>query len=188
MIKFVFHGGATRKPLEGNKRFFAEMVRGLREPIKILNVYFAREESRWNEAMEDDKQNFRNAAPNIKMEFSLANPESFVTQVKDVGVVYVRGGSTPLLKKAFEPFSQFLTLLDGKVYGGSSAGADVLAKYYCSRESDEILEGLGLLPIKVFPHYDESEREKLEKLKAWKEDLPTYTIAEGEYFIYKNRF
>ncbi len=184
MTKFIFHGGATRKPTEGNRKFFAEMAKGLSEPVRILLVYFAREEKEWAELSENDKQNFHNASPTIKMEFSLANSDNFIDQVKNADVIYVRGGVTPRLQEVLKKFPNLLELLDEKVYGGSSAGMNVLARYFYSFNFNEIREGLGLLPIKTFPHYDDTKHGKLQQLKDYKEDLPTYTIKEGEYFIY----
>lgn len=185
MTKFILHGGATLEPLPGNKQFFVEMVKGLAEPVKVLLVYFARGQSRWPEAFEEDEGNFKNSTPGLDMEFIIADPDpkKFAELVKKAGVIYFRGGRTAMLQEVLKHALNFKELPDRKIYGGESAGANVLAKYYYSGENQAIKEGLGILPIKVITHYDESKQDKLEELKKTGEDLPVYALREGEYQI-----
>ncbi len=155
MTTFILHGGATRQDTDGNRKFFAELVRGgVAQPVKILLVFFAAEEKRWQELFEDGKRRFADASPGIKKEFTLAQPGMFAQQVRNADVIYVHGGTTRRLKEVLAtiPNLNLSQLLDGKVYGGSSAGANILAKYSYSSTYADLEEGLGLLPIKVIPH------------------------------------
>ncbi len=152
---------------------------------KFLLVYFAREPATWQEAFTDDQGNFAAAAPGLKIEFVVADPDpaKFAEQAKWADVIYVRGGKTVMLKDVLKNIPDFKGLIERKIYAGSSAGATVLAKHYYSTTDDVIREGLGILPIKVMPHYNESKQDKLEELKGTGQDLPIYTIREGEYKI-----
>ncbi len=76
---------------------------------------------------------------------------------------------------------------------GTSAGADAISKYYCVLKTRRVGNGLGLLPIKFIPHwksdYSDDEvsdinwDEELKKLKDYQEELPIYTLAEGEFKV-----
>lgn len=56
MTKFILHGGRTSKPVVSNKRFFREIVKSLKEPVKILMVCFAKEKNEWEESFEKDRE------------------------------------------------------------------------------------------------------------------------------------
>ena len=55
-------------------------------------------------------------------------------------------------------------------------------------------EGFGLLPIKFIPHWRSNSGiddylnfdwdEGLQDLKDYREDLPVYTLAEGEFMVF----
>lgn len=65
-----------------------------------------------------------------------------------------------------------------------------IAKYSHALEQDKFIEGLGLLPIKVIAHwktdiYEVDWDRALKEIKEYKEDLPVYTLAEGEFVVIK---
>ncbi len=121
----------------------------------------------------------------------LADPEKFAQQVDWADVVYLTGGFTDVLNSALKKDTRWLQYLEGKTIGGTSAGADVLGKYFYNLDTLVLGDGLGLLPIKVIPHWcsdynapnidwDKAETE----LKAYKEDLPLVTLREGEFKVF----
>lgn len=183
MTKFILHGGYTSTPSIHNTNFFKEMVKGLSEPVKILNVYFAAEKGKWQELFEDDKNKFSSFNPGIKMEFTLASDDmdTLIGQIKSTDVVYIRGGRELLVYEIFRKIENLKELFDGKVVGGSSAGAYVLSKYFYSNSRDSIQEGTGVLPIKCFAHYSDEKADKLQMLKEYGEKLEIYTIPDTEF-------
>lgn len=185
MAKYILHGGRTSIPSEDNKQFFNEMITGLEEPITVLCVYFARNRDEWLKLFEQDKIVFSKASPHKKYRFSLAedNKEKFIQQIKITDIVYIRGGRTALLAEALRNVKDLKDLFKDKIIGGSSAGANILSKYYYSISEDCIREGLGILPIKVFCHYSKDKVEKLNKLKNYNEDLKVYTIPEQKSIV-----
>ncbi len=82
--------------------------------------------------------------------------------------------------------------LEGKTVAGSSAGANMLSKYFYGLDDLGLWEGSGSVPVKVLVHYrsdynapnidwDKAEAE----LKAYKEDLPLVTLHEGEFRVFE---
>ena len=185
MTKFILHGGYTSTPSIHNTNFFKEMVKGLSEPVKILNVYFAAQKEKWQELFEDDKKKFTEFNPGIQMEFIMASDDmdTLIGQIKSTDVVYIRGGRELLVYEIFKKIENLKELFDGKVVGGSSAGAYVLSKYFYSNNRDEIMEGTGVLPVKCFAHYSDEKADNLQMLKEYGEELEIYTIPDTEFVV-----
>ena len=190
MTKYLLHGGVDKNKkdqyFELNADYFHEGVKGLTH-AKILAVYFARKESdaEIDAMFANDKHCFQDHSPQVQMEFAKAskNPDEFRKQLAWAGVVYVIGGDSKLLLDQIKLTPDFKSLIHGKVYMGSSAGANIAAKYFFSGTYQELIEGLGLVPIKVIPHWDVSQAEAEEKLKSTGEDLPIYKIPKYKFII-----
>ncbi|MBI2355820.1 MAG: Type 1 glutamine amidotransferase-like domain-containing protein [Candidatus Doudnabacteria bacterium] len=185
MTKYILHGGATRKPVESNKQFFREILARLPQKVKVLLVYFAREENEYEIKFEDDKHNFHSNSPDKIIDIEIANSDLEILrrQIANSDVIYVRGGNTQPLLEKMKQLPDFADLIKDKVYAGSSAGMYLVSKYYYSNDRKRIEHGLGILPIKVFAHWDESKLDKLKQLENFGEDLPIYKLAEGEYTV-----
>ncbi len=185
MTKFILHGGATSLPIKENELFFKEILRGLRSPIRLLIIYFSREETEWPKLLKQDRPKFKLAAGKRKVEIILAskNLSGFDNQLKNADAIYMRGGDTLKLRRALSKVKNFKRLLKGKVVAGSSAGAYVLAKYFYSNNLKRFMKGFGILPIKVFGHYTNDQKNILEKFKKHKENLKTYAIEEGKFVV-----
>lgn len=186
MTKYILHGGATRRfELEGNRGFFKEILADLPQKVKVLLIYFAREEKEIPENFMDDKNNFQSTSPNRQIEFQVAqeNPLEFKEQIKWADAIYVRGGNTQKLLAKINQSPDFADLIKGKVYAGSSAGMYLVCKHYYSNDRRQFEQGLGILPIKGLAHWDESKQDILEKLRNIGEDLPIYKVAEGQFIV-----
>lgn len=133
-----------------------------------------------------NKKNCLEALPQKHVEFLLAkeNPEKFLDQVHEADVIYFGGGNDEVLKKFLEqvPLSILVQHFERKVIAGSSAGANVLAKYYFTNDRQRVDEGLGILPIKTICHYTEEKEARLEELEAYKEQLTSFALPE-DYFV-----
>ncbi len=82
-----------------------------------------------------------------------ATEENFINEVQGADVIYMRGGDTQKLKFTLDKHPDFTTVIKGKVVSGSSAGAYVLAKYYFSNSQNRVMDGCGLVPVRVVCHY-----------------------------------
>jgi peptidase E len=190
MTKYILHGGEISRPSVHNQNYFREMVKGLSEPVKILLVYFAREKNRWREFMDYDTEKFKVAANGKKVECILANnnPAKLLSQVKQSDIIYIIGGRDKALQKGFDSLEDLGKLFHGKVVAGSSAGANMLGRYYYDVENEKVEKGLDVIPIKILSHYkgskysgnDERRRERLEN---YGEDLKIYLLSETKYAV-----
>lgn len=190
MAKFILHGGGSKTWNEAERQEnYQEVAKvltsGFQSPIKVLLVYFARLPEFWDEKFVEDKVNFSNEVTGLDCALEVANPDpkSFEEQVKKSDIIFVRGGNTKLLMDAIQHTPNFGQLLKDKVYFGSSAGAYLVSKYYYSNDRHQIEEGLGILPIKCFAHWDESQQKSLKELKMYGEELPVTLLKEGEYKV-----
>lgn len=192
MTKFILHGGESGIPCESNDNYYKEIINSVVGPMKVLLVYFAVEKNRWVGLVQWHNDKFTEQANGKKIEFKVAtdNTEEFSRQLRWCDVVYIRGGSTPMLQSQFEKVPNFKELIKDKVVAGSSAGALVFAKYWYDQDYDKVFDGLDVLSVKMITHYlstgeyaATSGKDKLEKLKAHKEDLPIYAIPETEFVI-----
>jgi peptidase E len=183
-MKFILHGGATRNKelIESNRTFFFEMAKDFNEP-KILLVYFAKEPETYSTLYEQDAENFKQVYPKKIFSFTTATVENFGSQAKDSDIIYVRGGDTRRLIEKFKKINNLKEAINGKIYGGSSAGANAIVKYYFSFKLDKVEQGLGIIPIKTFPHWEESKQEKLALLQNTGGNLPVYKLKEGEFVV-----
>lgn len=194
MIKYILVGGYVHKAKDEGKAFCEELIKGInKKPVKILDCMFARKKEDWQESIDRDNIFFSKFIKDFELE--LADPDKFIQQVKNSDVIYLRGGYTSPLMESLSKDMNWIKELDGKVLAGTSAGADVIAKYYTVLKTHRVGDGLGLLPVKFIPHWksdysDDEVRdinwdEELEKLKSYKEDLPMYTLTEGEFVVFE---
>lgn len=188
MTKYILHGGNTHTKSEDNKKFFQEIVKDIPSPVNLLIVYFSREENEWQELLKDDKENFTSANPGKIINFVLASKDknTFINQVKEAKAIYMRGGETILLIDALKDIKNLKELFKDKVIAGSSAGAYVLSRYYIDSRN-EMGEGLGILPIKTFAHYNDARKDELDRLKSHNEKLTTYALEEGKFVVIEKK-
>lgn len=192
MTKYILAGGFVNKSKDGGRAFYEEFVKGINnKPVKILDCMFARPVEYWEETFKSDQNLLSQFIKDFELE--LATPEKFVEQVKNSNVIFIRGGHTQQLFKLLSQDTSWIQELDGKVLAGTSAGAEVIAKYYHVLSSSRTGDGFGLLPIKVIPHWKSKDFDEIPKnfdfdkalneLKEYKENLPVYTLAEGEFVV-----
>ncbi len=192
MTKYVLIGGYASKAADGGRAFAEELVEGFGEPVKFLDVMFARPEEEWAKSLETDKTFFATHLPHTKIEFKVADKKHFVEQAEWADVVNLRGGTTLLLRESLNEHPGWEKKLDGKTLAGSSAGANLMAKYYHGLNRLDVREGFGLVPVKVIVHW-KSETvppppgidwdTAYELLKNHGENLPILTLAEGEFKV-----
>ncbi len=187
MTKYILVGGYPNKTDDGGKALFSALVEGKTEPVKFLECLFSRDKDSWEKSFSDDKDYLDNNIDK-KIDIRYATEENFMEELKWADTVYFRGGETELLMERLSKQKGWEKLLDGKTIGGSSAGAYMLSKYYYDIVSLDIKNGLGITNTKVIVHVGSPEYKvewdkALKELKDYKENLPTYSLAEGEFKI-----
>jgi peptidase E len=192
MTKYILVGGYIHKAKDGGKAFCEELVRGINnKPIKILDCMFARPRDSWEEKIKEDNIFFSKFIKDFELELAL--PEIFAEQIKKSDVIFLRGGKTYPLLDIFNKNPNLIKELNDKVVAGTSAGGDVIAKYYGVGKTGRVNGvGLGLLPVKFIPHWKSDSSEYLNAdwegilkgLRNYKEELPIYALAEGEFKVF----
>jgi peptidase E len=184
--KYILHGGLAENTVF-KQDFYDEIIRDLpKKKIQILYVPFAKEKNKWQDAYQKHIEQFAKAFPRKEIEVILAdeNSETFLDQTHTADIIYLSGGNTVNILEVLQKIPQDILInhLNDKVVVGSSAGVNVLSKYYYSAHRQQIEEGLGILPIKVFCHYTEEKEPKLEELEAYREHLTSFALPE-DYFV-----
>lgn len=183
MTKYILHGGYTREENFDTDSFYREWTKGLDGKIKILLCYFAEFRDHY---FDEDNERLLENSRNKNFELEIADADNFRTQIKNSDVVYFRGGSITKLLSVLRNFPNLKSLLSGRIVIGSSAGTYALSKYYWNNDKKEIQDGLGILNIKSFCHYKDEDKENMQKLAEYKEDLPIITLPDYKWVtIYK---
>ena len=153
---------------------------------------FARPREVWVEFLEKEKAAFARHVPDKHCELSLADPSQFAEQVRAADTIYIVGGYTHTLVEILKHLRGWTNELDGKTLAGSSAGADAIATYHYNLDLQSLGSGLGLLPIKMIPHWRSNYGDgKIDwdkayaELKAYGEDRPIHTLAEGQFEVFE---
>jgi hypothetical protein len=183
MVKYILHGGDTGEVNPYNTAFFAELSKGLKNGSKILLNYFARPKDIWRDLASEDKKKINVNAKQKKLEFEIAQESKIVDQLKSASVMYMRGGETNLLKKELVKYKNLAKLFENKVIAGSSAGVYVLSKYYFGNDTKKVGHGLGILNLKVYCHYKDSDKDIVEALINFKEDLELLVLPNYKFQV-----
>lgn len=159
--KIVLYGGFNpTKEGDGNADFSREILREASENPKILIVPFSKEPDRVVPTAERVTKELNAQKWQQKIVTEIATEEDFVNQLQSAEIIYLQGGSSAKLISALKNYPDFEALIKGKIVAGDSGGANVLSKFYYSPSSDSVSEGLGILPIKMIPHYKEEYKDK----------------------------
>ena len=184
--KFILHGGNSSKKSENNEKFFHEIINSVdSNEVKILCIYFARPEDRWEDSFDEDQTIFRCLDTPKELDIKMATLESevLVEQIKNSDVIFINGGRKGCLKDVLLGLGNFAQLTQGKIVVGISAGASILCKYYHSSVTNGVREGVGILPAKVFTHWNNELTLELQELDSYKEKLPIYKIPEENFIV-----
>lgn len=184
MTTFILQGGYTSTPTERNKIFYQEIVKRIPENGKVLFLYFAQDQNTWEELLENDREKFeKTGSRNLELKISNFPENGLIEQINNADCIYIRGGSNDSLREQLEKIDDLKKLIGGKVIVGSSAGANLLSTYFYTNDKERVERGLGVLPIKVFCHYNNTKKAKLRELENHGEKLPVYTIPEADFVI-----
>lgn len=183
--KFILHGGFTPgNQQEDNSSFYKEILKDAPEKARVLIVPFAKDHERISATTSRVIGEFNSNKDKKELDFEVANEESFLEQIKSADVIYFQGGTTLKLLEVLKKFPEMKDLLTGKTVAGESAGANVFGEFFFSPSANGAFEGLGILPIKIIPHY---KKEYEGKLNTAGLDLEEILLPEYTYKIfYKN--
>lgn len=185
MTKYILHGGVLKRDSESNAKFFQEVAKDLPVAASVLYVPFARDKSLWKDFFAKTKAKFTSAVPEKKIDLILAdeNIDTFTKQIIYSDAVLMIGGDTHILLNFLKQIPNIEKLWQNKTVAGSSAGAQVLCRYFCRMDFDGVFEGLGILNKKVFVHWSKERLYKLKPLEDIGEKLEVLKIPEEEFIV-----
>jgi len=174
MTKFILHGGATGIENKHNEAFYQKWVADFdskKIPV-ILLTYFSRSKENWEYLEKSDKERFAKYTNNRQVKFIIASEDinKFKEQINLSDVIYFRGGKPEKIVRIIREIKDdFLSLINNKLFVGSSAGVMFLSNYAKSHETDWE-KYLGLLPINTIVHY--SKEDYQQSLQDFKDKHP----------------
>lgn len=185
--RFLLHGGRTRRQDERNDSFFRELTRGLNDGDTVLSIGFAnREKTKRLEYYERDK-GFLLAQTTADIKVVNATYDDLDNQIKAAKSIYITGGEAPELVNDIKKYPNFLTLISGKLVGGSSAGACLFSTYYLNCPKPEVQKGLGIFPIRLAVHYGNPEFNSTDTtvklLEEYPQELELVKLQECEWIV-----
>ena len=181
MTKFVLYGGFNPESTDFEAPdFVKEIMKDTSESARVLIVLFAKEPDRIPIAAERITKSFETNKWQQNIVVEVADRENFIEQIRNADVVYFAGGNSAKLLEALKQYESLEETLQGKTVAGESAGANVLCKFFYSPRSDTITEGLGIIPIKIIPHF---KKEYSEKLAGVGEGMETLMLEELQFHV-----
>ena len=189
MTKFVLEGGHSAEHSEYDPALFVEMTREFDSPVRIAECLFSRPEGEQEKAFANRRE-FYAKYIHTPFEVRLAMKDNFLEVLAWANTMYFRGGTTNLLTSAMREFPEWHTMLDGKVIVGSSAGANMLSRYYNGLDEPGVRDGLGILPLKVMVHYRSNYVPGFDWEKAEQDmlntapELPLIRLRESEFHLW----
>ncbi len=181
MTKFVLHGGFNKEIGFIKDEFFLEMFKDAPDNTKVLLVYFAESDEMKPLRIEQGKNQFEKNKGSKHIEIKIASPASFIEECRWADLVYFSGGRTMRLMEAIQKYTNLEEVFKDKTIGGDSAGANFLAQYFYSKGSQEVGEGLKILPFKILVHYEDGMPNPLENIKP---ELETVFLREYETKVF----
>lgn len=179
--KFILHGGFTPgNTNEDNSAFYREILKDAPDDAKILLVPFAKDADRVESCMAKTAGEFNAVNEGKSLKFETATEENLIEQVKSADVIYFHGGRSLQLREVLKKYEDLGPHMQGKTVAGESAGANCLCTFFYSPTADVVSEGLGILPIKMSPHYKEEYKEKLDSVGP---NLEKLCLPEYEHVV-----
>lgn len=195
-MHFFLHGGVGSPDTEKNKTFYQAFTS---VGSKILIVPF----SQWTEKDipfgEEEEKQFYEKWMNIILRYNLDKQLEFqcakrdiptlIKQIKHADILFFCGGKAASHLEVMDKVPDLKWLIQDKVIVGNSAWSAMRARAYyrASAASEGVMEGNGILPIKMMVHRWANryswllDEERLKILEEYGEKLPIYKIPEQEF-------
>ena len=185
MTKFFLHGGNVNEPSESNRAYYRDIVASVgRSDVKVLCVYFARPEHRWDDSYAADRSNLQAAGSELGLHIQTTRAVyemgALLQQIADADLIFIAGGINGHLRETLQNIPDLNSRLSGKTVAGISAGANLLAAFFYASTRSAVRQGIGLLPIALLTHANR-DAEHEAALRQASGNLPLHKINEEEY-------
>ena len=197
MTKYVLNSGGIKNAPSLKREFHRELVKDLDENPKFLLCNFAQGREYWEVTFQSYSGAISEDLPyTLIPSFALAMPDTFITQCSEADIIYFHGGDDHLIQYWMRQFD-LMELFKDKVVATNSASSNLLVTHYWTCDWRQCGDGLGILPIKLIPHYNSAfggddprgsidwEQAKRELEEYGDKSLPVYALEEGEYKVFE---
>ncbi len=188
MKSFLLAGGYPAKAFDGGRAFIEAFIDERVLPIKVLIVYFATDPDKIVQKWDQDQALFAKFLRPSDYQLMIATEQDFLQQIGEVDTLYFKGGYTERLIEALSKQPDWANHIAGKTIVGTSAGAEMLSRYYFDLDQMTIRLGFNILPIKVLVHYRSQYNNQPfdwnsieQDLLAYQESLPLHRLADGTF-------
>lgn len=182
MTKFVLHGGFGKKvdKSQEDDNFFIEILKDVPRNANVLLVYFAESEEIIDLRIKQDTESLAKNKGEKNLDTRVAREDTFLEDCAWADAIYFHGGRTVKLLEVLNKFKNLKEVFRDKTIAGDSAGVNALGYFFYSRTSQEIGEGLKILPFKMFVHYEDGTTNPLQDIES---GLETLFIREYETVV-----
>jgi len=182
MTKFILHGGFPKEVKKFDNALFEALQNDVPDKGIVLLVYFAKPAEFYLELYNEHLPYLKIASHGRELNYLLADEQKFMEQIKQADSLYLAGGDSLLLLEKIKHYPEFADSIRGKTVLGSSAGANILGKYFYSVYAKHVLKGLGVLAVVIRPH-DNREQKIYDELKSKCQDCQLIALKEFEMKI-----
>ncbi len=177
------------------KAYFNELLEGQTGPVDFLWCFFATLPDPVEKRFEEYVDRYESILP-TKLNFThvCATLDDYEEQLEKADVVYIHGGSVEPLIEVFGKH-KLTDLFAGKSIGFTSASTIMMATHGWSCDSRQMIDGLGIVPMKVGVHFrslygSDDPRGPIDwdvakaELDAYGDTtLPVHALEEGEFIV-----
>jgi peptidase E len=181
MMKFLLHGGQLRYEDTRNDAYFRELTNGLYDGDNVLFIGFARRDETDRQQVYERDKGYILAQTELDLTVTNATHDDFMEQVTAAQAIHITGGATDELVRYIRQYPGFIAAIAGKAVGGSSAGACLFSTHYFYSYTEQVLEGLGTLPIRLHVHANpefEATAKAIAMLEQYPHDLELVLVEE----------
>lgn len=183
--KFILHGGSGTEFVKQKKQF-ENLFLGINdEAINVLVFPFCMYKENWERGYTKylEKFGFLNDIYTCHFEIAKLDNKILTSQIEKSHIILINGGGEDTFFNNLTEinFKFNKSKLKDKIVFGTSAGANILSKYYYSNDRSLIGKGSGILSINTICHYDGQKYEKLKLLEKSHPEYKTLRIKEDEF-------
>ncbi len=182
--KFILHGGSKINFKKDSDSFFKEVLKDTPINVKILLVYFAKEQEKISASKKEYVSEFEKNRGNKTLSFEVADEKLFIDQIKTSDVVYFLGGKTSKILNTAKKFKNLKKSFENKTVVAESAGVDAISAFFYDQIEDSVLEGTGLIQFKTICHYSAKLKDKIDYFDGLNSDLGLLLLPEYKYQVF----
>jgi hypothetical protein len=194
ITKYILSGGYEGSAADGGKAFCEEIVKGLKEPLRIFICLYGLPREDWDEAFRS-RQEFLKLHLGERAKCYYQVESDYFINTDGADVVFIEDGDWNLMSYWFNHYSEVISLLYGKVVVGSGIGADYLGVCTYLPDWRQTAGSSGIAQVRVLAHY-QSQRymandsrgsvdweAALEEVKSQGREQPLHALHDGEFVV-----